>query len=72
MDVGESLDWSARGIMDAEMRVIGGLEPVKDPHTPVHIFDSTNADTAGHPPKANTGYGSEYVDEFHKLWGLEK
>jgi ribose transport system substrate-binding protein len=72
MDVGESLDWSARGIMDAEMRLVGGLEPVKDPHTPVHIFDATNADSAGHPPKANTGYGTEYVNEFHKLWGLSK
>jgi ribose transport system substrate-binding protein len=72
MDVGESLDWSARGIMDAEMRLIGGLEPVKDPHTPVHIFDSTNADSVGHPPKPNTGYGTEYVNEFHKLWGLSK
>jgi ribose transport system substrate-binding protein len=72
MDVGESLDWSARGIMDAEMRLVGGLEPVKDPHTPVHIFDATNADSVGHPPKANTGYGTEYVNEFHKLWGLSK
>ena len=72
MDVGESLDWSARGIMDAEMRLVGGLEPVKDPHTPVHIFDATNADSAGHPPKPNAGYGTDYVNEFHKLWGLLK
>jgi ribose transport system substrate-binding protein len=70
MDVGESLDWSARGIMDAEMRLIAGLEPIKDTHTPVHIFDSTNADSAGHPPKPNAGYGTEYVNAFHKLWGL--
>jgi ribose transport system substrate-binding protein len=70
MDVGESLDWAARGIMDAEMRLIAGMEPVKDTHCPVHIFDATNADSAGHPPKPSTGYGTEYLKEYRKLWGL--
>ena len=72
MDIGENLDWIARAIMDAEMRLVCALEPVKDPHIPFYIFDATNAANAGKPPKPSTGYGSEYISEYRKLWGLEK
>jgi ribose transport system substrate-binding protein len=72
MDIGENLDWIARAIMDAEMRLVCGLEPVKDPHIPFYIFDARNAADAGKPPKPSTGYGSEYIDDYRRLWGLEK
>jgi ribose transport system substrate-binding protein len=71
MDVGENLDWIAHGILDAEMRMLCGLPEVKDPKIPLYIFDASNADTAGTPPEANTGYGDDYIEGYRKLWKLQ-
>ncbi|RWI87910.1 sugar ABC transporter substrate-binding protein [Mesorhizobium sp.] len=71
MDIGESIDWVAHAIIDAEMRMLCGLPPVKDPKVPLYIFDASNAASAGTPPKISTGYGDAYVAGYRKLWGLQ-
>lgn len=71
MDIGESIDWVAHAIVDAEMRMLCGLPPVKDPKVPLYIFDASNAATAGNPPQISTGYGDAYVKGYRKLWGLD-
>jgi ribose transport system substrate-binding protein len=71
VDIGENLDWIGRAVMDAEMRMLCGLPTVKDPKIPLLIFDKDNADTAGKPPKVNTGYGDAYIDGYRKLWKLQ-
>ncbi|RWD73879.1 MAG: sugar ABC transporter substrate-binding protein [Mesorhizobium sp.] len=71
MDIGESIDWVAHAIVDAEMRMLCGLPAVKDPKVPLYIFDASNASTAGTPPQISTGYGDAYVAGYRKLWGLE-
>lgn len=70
MDIGENLDWIGHAIMDAEMRILCGLEPVKDPKIPFYIFDKSNADSAGKPPQLSTGYGNAYVEGYRQLWKL--
>lgn len=71
MDIGESIDWVAHAIVDAEMRMLCGLPPVEDPKVPLYIFDASNADTAGKPPQISTGYGDAYLAGYRKLWGLQ-
>ena len=71
MDIGENLDWIGHAIIDAEMRILCGLEPVKDPKIPFYIFDEKNAHTAGTPPQLSTGYGDAYRAGYRKLWGLD-
>ncbi len=71
VDIGENLDWIGHAVIDAEMRMICGLAPVKDPKIPLLIFDKSNADTAGKPPQVNTGYGDSYIDGYAKLWKLK-
>jgi ribose transport system substrate-binding protein len=70
MDIGENLDWIAHAVMDSEMRMLCGLEAVKDPKIPFYIFDQSNAKTAGTPPRVSTGYGDAYVAGYGKLWKL--
>jgi ribose transport system substrate-binding protein len=70
VDIAENLDWIGRAVMDAEMRMLCGLSTVRDPKLPLLIFDKDNANTAGKPPKANTGYGDAYVDGYRQLWKL--
>jgi ribose transport system substrate-binding protein len=70
MDIGENLDWIGHAVMDAEMRLLCGLEPVKDPKIPFYIFDKSNADSAGKPPQLSTGYGEAYVEGYRQLWKL--
>lgn len=70
MDVGEDLDWVSKAVMDQDMRVAAGLQPVKDTNTPLYIFTKKNVDTAGTPPKNSTGYGNAYITGYDKLWGL--
>lgn len=71
MIVGESLDWVGHAIVDAEMRIVCGLEPVKDPKVPLRVFDKTNIDSVGVPAKSSTGYGDRYVAGYRKLWGMQ-
>jgi ribose transport system substrate-binding protein len=72
MDIGENLDWIGHAIMDAEMRILCGLEPVKDPKIPFYIFDSSNAANAGKPPQLSVGYGDAYLAGYAQQWKLEK
>ncbi|MDF2797633.1 MAG: ABC-type sugar transport system, periplasmic component [Devosia sp.] len=71
MDIGESIDWVAHAIVDAEMRIVCGLEPITDPKVPLYIFDASNVESAGNPPQISTGYGDAYVAGYRKLWGLQ-
>lgn len=71
MDIGENLDWIAHAVLDAEMRMLCGLEQIKDPKIPFFIFDKDNASTAGTPPKLSTGYGEAYLEGYNKLWGIQ-
>lgn len=71
MDVGESVGWVGRGFVDADMRVLCGLDPVHHLLVPYHIFDQDNAKDAGTPAQYDTGYGDVHVAGFRKLWGLE-
>ena len=64
VDVGENLDWIGHAVVDSEMRMLCGLPTVKDPKIPLLIFDKDNADTAGKPPKVNTGYGDAYIEGY--------
>jgi ribose transport system substrate-binding protein len=70
MDVGENLDWIAYGLLDAQMRILCGLEPVKDPKIPLLIFDENNAKSAGTPAEASKGYGDAYIAGYKELWKL--
>jgi ribose transport system substrate-binding protein len=72
MDIGENLDWIGHALTDAEMRILCGLEPIKDPKIPFYIFDSSNAANAGKPPQLSTGYGDAYLAGYAKQWKLEK
>jgi ribose transport system substrate-binding protein len=72
MDIGENLNWIAHGILDDEMRLLGGKMFVQNEHIPLYIFDKSNAATAGVPPKYSQGYGNSYIPDYNKLWGLTK
>ena len=67
MDIGENLDWIGHAIMDAEMRILCGLEPVADPKIPFYIFDKSNAEDAGEPPQLSTGYGDAYIAGYESF-----
>jgi ribose transport system substrate-binding protein len=70
MDVGEDIRWIAYAVMDQDMRLLAGLPPVKDPKIGIRVFDDSNIDEAGSPPRDATGYGNSYVDGYQKLWEL--
>jgi ribose transport system substrate-binding protein len=71
MDIGENLDWVGYAIVDAEMRILCGLQPVKDPKIPFYLFTEANAKDAGVPPEPSMGYGDAYVEGYLKLWGVK-
>jgi len=71
MDVGENLDWLGWADMDQALRLLIGAKPVQSEHTPLRLFDKTNVDQAGAPPKDSTGYGNAYAAKYKALWGLK-
>ncbi|WP_182911637.1 substrate-binding domain-containing protein [Paracoccus sp. JM45] len=71
MDVGESLGWAGYAAVDAQMRVLCGLEVPESLGIPLLIFDASNAETAGVPADFDSGYGDGHISGFRKLWGLE-
>lgn len=71
MDVGESLGWIARAIVDSHMRTLCGLQEPAELNVPFYLFTAENAKTAGTPADFDRGYGDVHVSGFRKLWGLE-
>ncbi len=57
--------------IDAELRTMCGLAPVKDPKMPLYIFTAANAKDAGTPPGLSQGYGDAYVAGYAALWQLK-
>ena len=70
MDVGEDIRWIAHAVMDQNMRVAAGLEPVGDPKIGIRVFDDSNVAETGSPPQDAKGYGNSYVDGYAKLWQM--
>ncbi len=71
MDIGKSIGWVGRTILDAYMRKLCGLETYTELYAPLYIFDKSNAETAGVPAVVDRGYGDDYIEGFAKLWGLK-
>jgi len=69
-DVGENTGHVGYGAMDQVMRLLSGVDPIAsgDEKIPLRIFDETNVDETGTPPKLGEGYGKEYVEGYTKLW----
>jgi len=71
MLVGESLGWVGYAGVDANMRLLCGLDPVTTLNTPAFIFTRENVETAGIPATFNDGYGDSHIAGFKALWGVE-
>lgn len=69
-DIGENTGEVGYATMDQAMRLLAGVSPVKsgNMHIPLRVFDKTNVDDAGTPPKLGQGYGNQYVQGYTKLW----
>ena len=68
MDIGENLDWIAHAMLDAEMRLICGLEPIVDSKVPLRVFTAENIAEVGDPAEPSKGYGDAYVEGYRNLW----
>ncbi len=71
MVVGESLGWVGYAGVDANMRLLCGLDKVTKLNTPAYIFTDANVATAGTPANYNDGYGDSHITGFKALWGVE-
>lgn len=72
MDIGENLDWIAHAMLDAEMRLLCGIDPITDSKVPLRVFTAANVDETGDPAEASKGYGDAYVQGYRALWMLDK
>ncbi len=71
MNIGESIGWIARSILDSSMRAMCGLEAKNELYVPFYIFDASNVETAGVPAEFDKGYGDSYITGYETLWGLK-
>ncbi|MEQ8497914.1 MAG: sugar ABC transporter substrate-binding protein, partial [Sneathiellaceae bacterium] len=71
MDIGESLGWIARAILDNEMRHLCGQKASDMLYVPFYLFTEANAKDAGTPADYDRGYGDMHVGGYRKLWGVE-
>ncbi|MEY8828512.1 sugar ABC transporter substrate-binding protein [Sedimentitalea sp. XS_ASV28] len=72
MDIGENLDWIAHAMLDSEMRLICGEEPITDSKVPLRVFTADNLDGVSTPAQANEGYGDAYVQGYRDLWMMSE
>ena len=68
MDIGENLDWIAHAMLDAEMRLLCGQDPISDSKVPLRVFSAENIGEVGEPADPAMGYGDAYVQGYHDLW----
>lgn len=71
MVVGESLGWVGYAGVDANMRLLCGLDKVTKLNTPAYIFTDANVATAGNPATYSDGYGDSFIAGFKTLWGVQ-
>lgn len=72
MDIGENLDWIAHAMLDAEMRLLCGLDPITDSKVPLRVFSQANIAEVGNPAEASKGYGDAYVEGYRDLWMMSE
>jgi ribose transport system substrate-binding protein len=72
MIVGENETQLGYAAMDQAMRLMTGVDTIGDGDygIPLRIFDDSNVDETGVPPKYGVGYGDQWRDGFLKAWGL--
>jgi ribose transport system substrate-binding protein len=72
MIVGENETHLGYSAMDQAMRLVTGADPIGDGDygIPLRVFDDSNVDETGVPPKYGAGYGNQWRDGFLKAWGL--
>jgi ribose transport system substrate-binding protein len=72
MIVGENETHLGYAAMDQAMRLMTGVDPIADGDygIPLRVFDDSNVDETGDPPKYGAGYGDQWRDGFLKAWGL--
>jgi ribose transport system substrate-binding protein len=72
MIVGENETHLGYAAMDQAMRLMTGVDPIADGDygIPLRVFDDSNVDEAGNPPKYGVGYGDAWRNGFLEAWGL--
>jgi ribose transport system substrate-binding protein len=72
MIIGENETHLGYAAMDQAMRLMTGVAPIGDGDygIPLRIFDDSNVDETGVPPRYGVGYGDQWRDGFMKAWGL--
>jgi len=72
MIVGENEAHLGYAAMDQAMRLMTRVAPISDGDygIPLRVFDDSNVDETGVPPKYGVGYGDQWRDGFLKAWGL--
>jgi ribose transport system substrate-binding protein len=72
MIVGENETHLGYAAMDQAMRLVTGVHPIADGDygIPLRVFDQSNVDETGVPPKYGVGYGDQWRNGFLKAWGL--
>jgi ribose transport system substrate-binding protein len=72
MIVGENETHLGYAAMDQAMRLMTGVNPIADGDygIPLRVFDDSNVDETGVPPKYGVGYGDQWRNGFLKAWGL--
>jgi ribose transport system substrate-binding protein len=73
MIVGENETHLGYAAMDQAMRLVTGVNPIGDGDygIPLRVFDDSNVDETGVPPRYGVGYGNQWRDGFLKAWGLK-
>ena len=71
MDIGESLGWIARSILDGYMRRFAGLPDDKELYVPLYIFDSRMRRRRACRPATIPATATQHVDGYAKLWMLK-
>jgi ribose transport system substrate-binding protein len=74
MVVGENEAHLGYAAMDQAMRLMTDVDPIGDGDygIPLRVFDDSNVDETGVPPKYDIGYGDEWRAGFLKAWGLPR
>jgi len=72
MNIGESAGWNGLADLDAELRILSGVEPVKDENTPLRVYTKDNVSAAGTPPTFDGGFGNSYISGYSTLWRLSQ
>lgn len=72
-EISNPTKWEGWGCVDQALRGLTGMQPAKNEHVPIRLFDTSNVKSLNLKSSQTTWFGTaNYRADYKRLWGVKK